>query len=84
MDNADVVLLVSLTLLMVAGIAWIAHRRRRSAVETTIIAPEVQKQLHQMKNEAAVLRAGLRRIADSEDPLDALVRAITRNGGRDK
>lgn len=52
-------------------------------VESEAVPPEIKEAVHEMANQVFKLRGGLRRIARAEDPLEALVNAISRHNGND-
>lgn len=84
MESFEIVIMIFFAVLTFLGIFWVAYRRHQSIVETSTnpIPTIVKEQSHQVKNEVTKVRAGLRRIANADDPLEALVSAIrSRNEG---
>ncbi len=68
--------------LFIIGSIWmflgLHFRRKRDAVEREpLVSNEVRAASHEVSNEATKLRAVTRTISDSDDPLAALVSAMT-------
>jgi hypothetical protein len=60
------------------AIGWMIFRvaRARRRVRENLVPHEVRERSHEVANEATKLRAGLRRISKSSDPIKALVEAM--------
>jgi hypothetical protein len=68
------------------AIGWMISRvaRARRQVRQNLVPHEVRERSHEVANEATKLRAGLKRISDSPDPIRALVEAMAgHRHGRD-
>lgn len=59
-------------------IGWLIFRvaRVRRRARQNLVPHEVRERSHEVANEATKLRAGLRRISESSDPIRALVEAM--------
>lgn len=56
------------------------QRKRDALLSQPLLSPEVREASHKVSNEATKLRSGLRKMADSPDPINALVQAMTGRG----
>ena len=58
-------------------VVWLWALQRVRAVRNRAIPDEVKERSHEVKNEVMKIRAGLRQISKSPDPVRALVDAMT-------
>jgi hypothetical protein len=91
MSRTEIYLLAAVIALFIFGSVWMfmalhyRERRKRDAIkQQPIVSPEVRSASHGLSNEATKLRAGLKRISESPDPIRALVEAMAgHRHGRD-
>lgn len=80
------VLLVAAAFIVTAALLWLRLHRVKVRVEIIANSPAVPASVmdasHDLKRQSVKLRGGLRRLARSEKPIDALIDAISgeRNG----
>lgn len=70
---------------LIIGLAWVlALRSVRNTKSNKMIASIVSDKSHEVKNRVMEVRAGLRQISRSPDPMKALIDAMTGRGHDDK
>lgn len=84
MSRTESYWLIMVIMLFIFGSIWMfmslhyRERRKRDALDREpLVSQEVREASHKLANEATRLRVVTRRISDSDDPVGALVRAMT-------
>ena len=84
MSRADWCWLISAIMVFIVISAWTfialhyrTLRKRDQIRSEPIVSPEVHAASHNLSNEATKLRAVTKRISESDDPIGALVSAMT-------